>query len=519
MMTGDSDRGGWESAADLWRRRKWLGMAAFAACLTGAAGIVTFLPDLYQATATVLVERQQVPEALVKPSVGGGLETRVQAISEEVLSRDRLSDLIARFGLYAERLGKSRSEAAILRMRRDIRLEFRGMEQAGGRGETVAFTLGYRGRDPQTVARVANTLASFFIQANAKTREQQASGTAEFINVQLESLKSKLEDQEKRVSDFKKRYSGELPEQVQANLATLERLNAQLQLNNENQVRALDPPRWHTGVVTGDGASSAEEDTGTVYERIQRLKVEIADLQTRFTDNHPDVIRRKAELAALERRLASTQGDQPGAPGRSPAAGEAGSGGRVRDLRALRKEEKDLRQAIALYQRRVETAPLREQELRELSRDYETSKDLYDSMAKRDQEARLTENMEQRQKGEQFRILDSAVVPEFPVAPPRLLLLLLGLGFSLAAAVASMLFAEQRDTSFHSVESLRAFTRVPVLARIPLIVTKKDALRRLGRACLGTVSALVGLVLIAGVSYILAHGNESLVLLLAGNRP
>src|SRR5207253_4345126 len=174
-------------------------------------------------------------------TVTSALETRLQTISQEILSRSRLEELIQHFDLYHElRKQVSSEEDIIERMRSDIKLELKGVDSKGQRGATVAFKLSYVGSSPQTVALVTNTLASFYITENLKVRERQAAGTAEFLRVQLEDTRKRLDDQERRVSAFKRRYLGELPQQMDANLATLERLNMQLRLNADGQRRAQE---------------------------------------------------------------------------------------------------------------------------------------------------------------------------------------------------------------------------------------------------------------------------------------
>src|SRR5437867_11559937 len=225
---------GVELATAVWSRRKWLAIVTFAAPFSVAVGGVTSLPDIYQATATVLVDRQQVPETFVQPTVTSALETRLQTISQEILSRSRLEALITRFGLYQDFKKRVSPEEVIERMRGDIKLELKGVEARGQREATIAFAIRYLGSDPQTVALVTNTLASFYIEENLKVRERQATGTAEFLKVQLGETKRRLDEQELRVSAFKRRYLGELPQQMETNLATLERFHMQLRLNSDN---------------------------------------------------------------------------------------------------------------------------------------------------------------------------------------------------------------------------------------------------------------------------------------------
>lgn len=508
---------GFEFAWAVWSRRKWLAIPVLAGVFAGAASLVTFLPDVYRSTATVLVERQQVPETLVKPTVTSELEIPLQTITQKILSRSRLEGLISRFDLYPEVRGRASPEELIKRMRSDIQVEFKGVEQRWGRNATIVFTISYQGREWERVASVTNTLASFYIEENREARERQATGTAEFLQSQLQEVTGRLDAQERRVSDFKKQHMGELPQQTEANLAILERLNAQLRLNSDNQTRALERRGGLVKQLAEGESPGSAGGTGGTAERLAKLKQELTELKTRFSDKYPDVIRVKAEIAALEAQLADAKPE--GQPEAEPAVPAGPYVLRLREtlreaeaeIKALKGEEKGLRQAIATYQKRVENAPQREQEFQELSRDYAATKELYSSLLKRYEDAQLAESMEAQQKGEQFRILDPAVASQHPAAPNRSRLLLLSLMLSLGMAVGAVVLAEQLDTSFHSVDDLRTFTSVPVLASIPKIVTAADMRRQRRRACLLALLAMLGLALMVGTGYFVGHGNEQLV--------
>jgi len=549
--SGDEARraGALEAAAQVWARRKWLGLFVFVPLATLVAVLVTALPYLYESTALVLVERQQVPEEFVRSTVTSALETRLHTISQEILSRSRLQQLITRFGLYPDLQKRVGPEELIERMRRDVQLELRGAEQRGEqRKATIAFTISYRGSDPQTVAQVTNTLASFYIEENLKVRERQAAGTADFLRVQLDQVKARLDQQEKQVGEFKKRHVGELPQEMEVNLATLERLNTQLRLNGDNQSRVLERRESlrrqlaevtapsGTGVLlpgSVTGASSTPSDPNVL--RLMRLRQELVELKTRFSDKYPDVVRIKSEIAEVERAVeeakttAAAALEDPAAP-RPPGPVAVTPPDptilRMRqwlsevegEVKILNAEADRLRKAIQGYQQRVQDTPLREQQYRELARDYDSTKELYASLLKRFAESQISESMEQRQKGEQFRVIDSALPADHPIAPDRKRLLGVGLALALGLAVGLVLLAEHLNTGFHSLDDLRAFTSVPVVASIPRIVTAGDRTRHRRRFQLAAVTAVLGLALIAGGSFWLAHGNEQLAALLAGRR-
>src|SRR5262249_32972976 len=189
-----------------WSRRKWLGVLVFILPFTAAVTVILSLPTFYRSTAVILVDRQQVPETFVPATVTSELETRLHTISQEILSRARLDALITRFGLYPAQRKQAQTEELVERMRKDIKLELKTTTgKEGYRSATTAFTISYRGPDPQTVAQVTNSLASFYIEENLKVRERQATGTAEFLKVQLTDTRKRLDELETRVSDFRRR--------------------------------------------------------------------------------------------------------------------------------------------------------------------------------------------------------------------------------------------------------------------------------------------------------------------------
>jgi polysaccharide chain length determinant protein (PEP-CTERM system associated) len=495
-------------------RRKWLALLVFAAVFGAAASVALSLPDIYRATATVLVERQQVSEVFVTPSVSAELETRIQTIEQQVMSRTRLAELISRLNLYPEARRKAPIETLVGRMRRDIRLELKGVEQRmTGRNATIAFTISYSGRDPRTVATVANALARLYVDENTKSREGQAAETAAFLKAQLEEVKQQLDAQDSRSSAFKLSHIGELPQQVEANLASLERLNTQLRLNGENQIRELDRQERLEKQLAD--IESAVAPTGVISARpgqLAKLRQQLHELQGHFTEAYPEVIRLRHEIATLEQRGSEDSSGNPvtapqdPAPRLKQAIADADS-----ELRALKTEERSLRRAITGYEQRVENVPKRQEEFQALSRDYDTTKQRYDTLLKRYEEAQLAESLEQGKKVEQFRILDSAMPPRDPAAPDHLRLLVMGFIAALGLAAAAVLAAEKFNTAFHDIDDLRAFISNRTVVRVPLILTAADTRRRRLRFAAVAVSSVAALVLIVAAFHHVASGNEQIV--------
>jgi hypothetical protein len=258
-------------------------------------------------------------------------------------------------------------------------------------------------------------------------------------------------------------------------------------------------------------------------QRLARLNMELRALRASYSDKYPDILRIKHEIAELEQELAA----KPARPDEDQTAATTNPQVlRLREAKAqadselgiLKNEEKRLRSALASYIGRIENAPKREQEFRELTRDYESTRETYASLLKRYEEAQMAENMEQRQKGEQFRLLDAAVPSAQPAAPNRLRLLLMALAGSVALAVGVILLAEQINAPFHSLDELRTRSTVPVLQSIPLIVTPEDTVRRQRRLRMAAASVTVALFMIVGASYFIAHGNERLVTLVTSSK-
>ena len=510
-------------ALDIARRRRVLAFGVFAAVLAAATSFAMFLPDLYRASAHVLVDRP-VAESFVRPAVAGELESRLHVIKQETLSRERLTELINRFDLYPELRKNGAIESALDRTRDDIQVELTGPEQVSGRTKTVAFRLNYAGRDRDKVADVTNAIASFYVQQNDKIRSQEAAQTTQFLKAQLDEAKKGLDKQDQTVQSYNTRHVGQLPQQFELNLASLDRLNTQLRINGERQLRAIEQRGRLTDdaliLESGSGGPTSEPAAGV--DRLEKMKGDLKTLETQFTANHPDVKRLREEIARIERAAAAEPAPPkiPGAPAVDPAEVYSRLGRSRRqsiqsldaEIAKLKEEETTLRASIAGVEGRLESMPARAQEFTMVSRDRQSAKDLYDSLLKRYEEAQIAESMETDRQGERFRILEAAVPPEGPSAPNRLYLLILGVLAAIGAAAAAVIIAEQFDTTFHSLDELRAFTAVPVLASIPLIAVGRG--RQVRHAVFVSASILIVVGLTAYVAAYLARGNEDLVRLL-----
>jgi polysaccharide chain length determinant protein (PEP-CTERM system associated) len=493
-------RTGIEQALASFSRRRWVALSIFALVLSVALSFAKSLPNLYESTATLLVER---------PASQGGaddVESRLQSIRQEILSRTRLAELIGRLDLYpAMRTGAWSQEAVVERMRRDVRIGASGSELAAGRG-TIAFALAYRGRDPVKVTLVANALASSYIEEESVLRERQTSGAAGVLRTQLDEVKKRLAPQEARIAEFKRLHAGELPQQADSSFLAVERLNGQLQRVSDTRAAAVERRATLLREAGEPGALGDASDPDRV--RLARLTQELAALRTRFSDRYPDVASKKAEVDSLSAVVAS----KPQVDRALPQLEQAN-----REIRSLQAQEARLQAEIGLYQRRVEGAPFREQEYQVLARDYQTTRDFYDTLLKRYEEAQLAEAREDGPQGQRLRLLDPAITPVSALAPDRIRLAMFGLIAALALAVVGVAGAEKLDSSFHSAEDLGRHTRVPVLVRIPRMSTDSaaDRTRARRRAALLALGLTAGLVIAVSASRLVAQDNETVVAILA----
>jgi succinoglycan biosynthesis transport protein ExoP len=500
-------------------RRKIVMVLTFAAALATALPFVLGLPSVYKSTATVMVEGQ-MPEGSLQSGVGGAVDSRLQAIKQEAFSRANLTRLLDEFNLYPTLRGRVPTEALLAQIQKDIAIDFKSAESNGSRSETIAFTITVTGRDPETVAGVANRVASYYVAQNDRIRSGQATRTTEVLRQQMADTKKRLDGQEGRMKDFLTRHMGRLPQQVDANLLALNRLNGQLQFNSEQQSRLMERRQdIQKQIADLDMAAVSAASTTSTSDPVMKLAAarrELADLQSKFNERYPDVRDKKAEVDRMEREVASLNGRS--------AATSAVQGQKTMlaaqlkevesKLDELSKDSSSIRSQSTSYEGRVESAPARGPEYDALSRDDQGTRDVYDQLLKRYDDARLVENLEHTKSGQEFRILDAALPPPFAAGPNRMRLLMLGFMLAIVLAVIAAIAADRLDTSFHTIDDLRSFTQVPVLASIPRIATTGEARSRRLRWSAVAAAAAVTLVLLASGAFHYAHGSYSVARLL-----
>jgi polysaccharide chain length determinant protein (PEP-CTERM system associated) len=490
-------------------RRIWYIIIPFVVISIGTVLYALYAPKEYQATTVILVIPQKVPEQFVQPTVTSKIEDRLQSIGQEIMSRTRLEQIISEFGLYPKEAKSHSMEEIVELMRKNIQFEIPKKEK-----EKNYFTISYTGKDPKVVAMVTNKLASLFIEENLKFRELQAQGTSEFLSFELAATKTKLEEQENSITDFKKQFMGELPEQREANLKVLEQLMNLYQRIGENLRSAQDrkvvvqkqlsDTEHLMAYVSREGKEEpfspnnpprpGQRDSQEI--QLEQLKSHLTDLQGKYTEKHPDILITKKKIVDLEAKVEKARSERE-AEESSPLPGvrtetRKGRIGDETDYRLmvrgkemenqlvaieleigrLREEEGRVKVQMAKYRERIENTPIREQAMANLTRDYQNTRESYQKLLQKSQDAQQAENLERRQKGEQFKIIDPARIPEKPIKPNIPKVLLLGLFLAMASSVGLAFFREQLDHSFRDGEDLEATLRFKVLANIPKIEVK-----------------------------------------------
>jgi polysaccharide chain length determinant protein (PEP-CTERM system associated) len=492
-------------------RHKWRIVLPFLV-IAPAASLVTYrLPNLYRSDTLILVVPQRVPESYVRSTVTTRIEDRLQSISQQILSRTRLERIIQDFNLYADRRKTDLMEDVVDRMRKDIDLEV-------VKGD--AFRVSYIASDPRTAMRVTERLASLFIDESLRDREALAEGTDQFLESQLEEARRKLIENEKRLEEYRRKNNGQLPTQADANMQGVHNSEMQLQALLDSLNRDRDRRQGLERLVA-DNSVPETPDTlgirpggpddaaaGTATEQLRIAQLNLQALLGRLKPKHPEILRLKRAIAELQRRVDTESGERSVSADPPASAAEKVRRARLdeakaemanldRDIASKTAEEKRLRLVLAEYQRRLEAIPTRESELTELMRDYSTIQTSYQTLLAKKQESQIAANLERRQIGEQFKVLDPARLPEKPSSPDRPKLYLLGLAIALAAGVAWAAAAEYLDRALRSEEDVRLVLNFPVLATFPNIRPSSRAKRR--HLAAGSASAAAALLVAVAV--------------------
>jgi polysaccharide biosynthesis transport protein len=542
--------------------RRWRGtmLAVFCTLLLIGVLVAFALPAVYRSSATILIKEQEIPQEFVRSTVTSFADERIQVISQQVMTRGTILELVDKYQLYGNARQRETSEEIIDRMRRDIKLTPISAEVTDRRSgspvkATIAFTLSFDSEVPAYAQKVANDLATLFLNENIKNRQQKAAETTSFLDEELGRVVEHISELEKSLADFKRRNQGRTPDQAQINLSGSERTEADLQrIDREiaflgDRKRLLENQLLDTKAVlplTGTGGPLDPED------RLRALRSQLASLNGLYSDSHPDVRRVKREIASLqtesglqgeaddrELMLDSLRGELASLRKRysdehpdvlklrrtydalqaaikaGPVEGKVGGGA----LRAARKpdnptwislqtqiattqsqleslvvERKEMAARLDQLSSRLAQSPEVEREYLELVRDMESSRGRFRELRDKQMQAQVAEQLERTRKAERFTLIEPPIFPEKPYRPNRQLIVMMAALLALAGALAAAALAHALDGQVHGAKDVVRLMQVPVLAVLPT-PPQPVSLRRRTRA--GLLLALILLLTLA----------------------
>src|ERR1700722_14758519 len=465
-------------------RRRWV-LIVILAMVGGplAYAVSRFLPDRYKSQTLVLVERPSVPEKIVQSLDTEDLTQRLSSMQQQILSRSRLEPIINQFGLYSNDINKVPMEDLVALLQKGIEVTpVLPMAQTQSRqlpGFYVSVTLD----NARTAQQVCTALTSMFIEENLRLRLQHSEDTTQFLGNQLTEAKANLDEQDAKLAAFKSHYLGSLPDQEQMNLNLLGNQSSQLEAATQALARAQQDKFLAESMLTQQIAAWQATQTGrspeTLEQQLSAMQTQLASLQSRYTDDYPDVIKTKNDIAALKKQIA-LNANQKAATDGSNTQKNALEPPQIAQLRAQvhnldqviaekAKEQERIKQQIKLYQDRVQSSPAVEQQFKELTRGYQTALDSYNDLQKKRNEAEMYADLQRKQQGEQFRVLDPANLPDKPSFPNRPLFAAGGLGGGLALGLGIAFLLEMKNSSLKTERDVEFALRLPVLAMIPEI--------------------------------------------------
>ena len=404
-------------------------------------------------------------------------------MQQQILSRTRLEPIIRQFGLYSADINRVSMEDLVARLQKSIEVvPINPMPEMRAR-ELPGFYVHVTMADAHSAQEVCTAVTSMFIEENLRRKITFSEETTQFLVQQLNEAKAKLDEQDAKLAAFKSRYMGSLPDEEKTNLSILMGLNTQLEaatqaLNRAQQDKTVAEATLTQQVAAWQAAQSGHNPE-TLEQQLAQLQTQLTSLQARYTDDYPDVIKTKSDIAALQKRIAENESQKKSIDSeKAPQA--AVEPIQITQLRAQvhvlgqviaekTREQEKIQQEIRVYQERVQSSPAIEQQFKELTRDYQTALDFYNDLLKKRAQSGMSTDLERRQEGEQFRVLDPANLPDKPSFPNRPLFALGGLGGGLALGLGLAFVLEMKDTSMRTERDVEFTLHLPVLAMIPAI--------------------------------------------------
>jgi polysaccharide biosynthesis transport protein len=497
----------WEDYRAIAVRRRWWLLLPLFVCWAAAWGTSWQLPRTYRSEALILVDQQKVPDQYVAPNATVNLQDRLESLTQQILSRTRLEQIIEHHHLYSRSPGISsfwRQKNPVEQIRDDIKMEL--VETPAHPGEYAAFKIGYSAESPQLAQQVNAELTSLFVNENVRAQQQLSESTTAFLEDQLTQARAKMGEQEANVAAFKGKHMGDLPSQLDGNVQIIAGLQAQMQ----NTQQALDAARqqmlyWESllreyestqrGPSGGDLAAASRQ---AVEKELLDLRLRLGDLRSHYTEHHPDIVALKDKIAKTANLQIGTEDEDssdraarnavtPAEPTRESAPGGASASAmqiesqlkaNELEIQNFERRKESLESQMALFQARVIRTPKTEQELADISRGYEESKSNYSSLLQKQMQAQLATNLEQHRQGGQFRVVDPPSLPDKPWAPNHFRLSVVGVAAGMVLGLALAGFVEMTDAHVRREKDLEGLIPARVLVHLPHLSTARENTHR-----------------------------------------
>jgi polysaccharide chain length determinant protein (PEP-CTERM system associated) len=463
------------------RRYWWVLPIAIAGC--GALGLATalVLPKKYTSETLVLVDQPRVPTEYVKPVVTDDLNHRLASMQEQILSRTRLQPIIDKFGLYADQRDRLHPEELVEKLRTAVTIKPIDSMPGTANHSLPGFYVNVVFDNPQTAQQICTEITSMFMQQNTREREQQAVQTTTFLSGQLDEAKRKLDEQDQKLAAFKRQFLGSLPEEGQTNLNMLSGMNAQLEANVQALSRAQQDKTFNESLLSQQEASAAiispifQSGSETPDRQLSDLEQQLSALEAKYTPEHPDVVKLRNQIEDFKKRMTAI----PKPDDKSITTPKIDSL-QVQQLRAklrqddlsiadLSRRQSQIQEQISQLQTRLQASPVVEQQLKEITRNYQTAQDFYNDLLKKREQSAMATDLEQQQESEQFRVLDPPSLPDKPSFPKRGYFAGGGLGAGLVLSLGILYLIALLDKSMHTERDAELCLNLPVLSMIPVL--------------------------------------------------
>ena len=521
------------------RRRQTICLVTFSVIFACAIILAAVLPPIYRSEATIRISEPQISDDFIKPVYEITPEERLQTLTNSIMSNTNLGKVIKEYNLYPELRERGAMNQAISKIRGAIEItpsHTSVMNPRTGRSIpiTSAIIVSFEGRIPEQVKNVTQALSNLYIEEDVKRRGERASATTQFLEGEIDRLKGQIEDQETKLNNFKKEHAGELPQDTVSNLQIIARLERDLD-EAENSIKHLQKRKIDLNGRLSTVAPLAPIKTGRgdvirdPNERLKGLKMELMQLQTYLSDKHPDIIRAKREIAELENQLGNKTVtiDKSQLINRKRAeltkleeqygekhpdvirlkeeinrlSNENSRNNSMRgygyqrpdnpayieiqtqieevdaELRSQMESKERISSQLGTYKSHLNNAPIVETRYNELARTLENTKKSYNELTSKLMDARVSQAIEQKDRGTKFTLTDPAYLPNKSYKPNRLAIVALGFIAALGTGLGLAAAKEFTDNSIKSEKELSEVINIPVLSTIPMVGKEKKKLR------------------------------------------